>query len=315
MSGSGGRVGPAMRLIGLALVMGMASPAAAQHCTASSGDTVATWCWRSPTATSYTSSRLRLSRDDGGTFVDTAIDVEDACLTEAGAVAALADAPTPTLVVLGADGATSTAPIPLEQAYAVRSVGEALYVVGTRAGSSTFQEAWLIASSDGGASWADVASLPSFVSLGAFEADLHDGLPRLRIWSVEGLSCFGVVSDRIYVVEGGRVTTSMLRDDHDCAYEGDDCASSDVHGLGAHGSAYGLTHHESSDVQTVTLIQPLERVTATELRTDGGLFVGHNGRITLAVVGTDLVRLDGARARVLSRGLPEGCLLYTSRCV
>lgn len=276
-----------------------AVPVARADCIASSGDTVALFCPRGP---SYGEATLSISHDDGAHWTSglgTGLgSIEDACVTEAGEVVALVNEPSPHLV--REDG--TTASVPVDTGYALRSGRDGgLYVVGQRE-SVEPSEAVLLASHDGGAHWDELGSLPHFASLGAFDVTSRGGDAAARIWSIEGLSCFGVVIDRLYV-HRGRLFTSVLRDDMACAYHGEACSEIDVVGLGAHGAVYGRVAH-GDERWTAALIRPGERVESMGLAADDTFLVGHNGSITLAVVDGSLLRFDGARHRVLGTDVP-----------
>jgi hypothetical protein len=293
-----------MRPFLLALVWLAPLPAHALDCIAQGGATVAVWCARGP---SFSEATLSASRDDGITWDVLAADVEDACVSETGEVFSIANAPSPTLVAHRTGGAQ---PIPVETAYGVRSLGTALYVLGSRE-TDVGPRAFVLRTTDEGAHWQELTSFPMTGALTQFEIGERRGAPRVRALTSEGLSCFGTVRERLYAFDDGVLSSSLLLEEEACANHGEHCANLDVLGLGAHGTAYGAVRHGDVDDMRLAAIAPIERVTPTTLHSEGPMLVAHNASITLAVVGDQLVRLDGATHRVLDRGVPAGTeMLY-----
>jgi hypothetical protein len=285
------------------LVLALLAPAPvhALDCIAQGGATVAVWCRRAP---SFSEATLRASRDDGATWEELATDVEDACVSETGDVVSITNASGPSLVV-HRTGATEA--IPVGTAYAIRRLGRALYVLGSR-DTDVGPRAVLLRTLDEGGHWDE---LTSFVLSGELtQFDVAPG-PRIRALTSTGLSCFGTVRERVYSFEAGVLSSSLLLDEDACANHGEGCANMDVLGLGAHGTAYGVVRHADADDVRLASIAPTERVTSTALHGEGPVLVGHNGRITLAIVGAQLVRLDRAAHHVLDHGAPAGSeMLY-----
>ncbi len=285
-----------------ALLAGLVAPAAAraQRCIASSGATIAEWCYR----TDGLRTALAISRDDGLTWQDTGLEVDDVAVHDAATVVALVDAPSPHLVIFEAAGRRAI-PLPFERALGVRSAGGRLFVLGERPSDAdpSGVAVGIVVTDDLGAPLREAATLPFFASLAGASADAHG--PSLEVWSAEGLSCFGTVIERRYRLSASTLASSVLRDDTECANVGRHCSNFVVVGLGAHGSVYGLRGQgESSALVQVVSSGRLARTGLTTA--EGVAMVDTNGRITLAIVDRALVRLEGARAIVLSDGVPEG---------
>lgn len=273
--------------------------ARAQPCIASSGTTVAEWCYRrgDPFA------RLAISRDDGVTWEQTGVEVDDATVHDEATVVGLVDTPSPHLVIFEASGPRAI-PLPVEHGLAVRSAGGRLFVLAERPGD----DAWglrveILVSDDLGAHLREAGTLAGFASLAGAVADARG--PSLEVWSSEGLSCFGTVIERRYRLESDVLTASLVRDDMACAYTGARCSGFEVVGLGAHGAMYGLRIR--GERWALVHVGASRRLARTSLETSGGAtLVGTNGRITLAIVDHRLARLEGARVIPLSSRVPEG---------
>lgn len=285
------------------LILAMAATPLTAHadaCMSASGQTIAVSC--APDA-------LRVSRDDGATFTEVAAHVRAATVTSDEVVFALSDSDAPSLLRFGTQ--TTSQPIPLERATTLRSLGNALFVAGWRDNAQQERRTFVLTSEDAGASWRELGSLPAWSDYSdAFHVTRGRAHPEIELIVPYGLSCWGTVQVRRFRYDGQAFQGADLINDNACAGHGEACSNLVFMGVGAHASAFAVGHapEEEPDVLPLLTIGPVEQSQATDLQVHPAetFLVADNGRITLAIAGTRLVRIEGTHHTLLDRNAPLG---------
>lgn len=290
------------RAQGLLIIAMAATPLTAQAdaCMAASGQTIAVSC---------VPDSLRVSRDDGATFTEVAAHVRDAAVTSDEVVFALSDSDAPSLLRFGTR--TTSQPIPLGRAAALRSLGNALFVAGWRDDAAQERRTFVLTTEDAGASWRELGSLPAWSDYSdAFHVTRGRAHPEIEFIAAYGLSCWGTVQVRRFRYDGHAFQGADLINDNACAGHGEACSNLVFMGVGAYASAFALGHAPEDEPHVLPLLTvgPVERSQPTDLQVHPAetFLVADNGRITLAIAGTRLVRIEGAHHTLLDRNAPVG---------